>query len=184
MSGISRGSRLEGKEGAPSYPLGANPVSPGIGNRGRFTFPIRAAHSGSQPPSFCRGEETLGLPCALAPQRRPFVGASLSPFSNHPLLQPRSRAATFEVQAGAWRRDGPTLRLSLCTGLALAPPARPPGSLRGSHIQGNLLPGVPCRAHPSSWPELGRARTPLPSSPPAGSHSPLSPGGPRAPGST
>jgi len=27
-------------------------------------------------------------------------------------------------------------------------------------------PGVPCRAHPFSWPELGRARTPLPSSSP------------------
>ena len=68
MSGIARGSRLEGKEGAPSYPQGTNPISPGIGSPGRFTFPIKGALSGNQTPSLNHGEGTLRLPYALAPQ--------------------------------------------------------------------------------------------------------------------
>lgn len=46
-------------------------------------------------------------------------------------------------------------------------PARPALGKPGGRTQpGSSPPGVPYRAHPSSWPKLGRARTPLPSSPP------------------
>lgn len=68
LSGIARGSRLEGKEGAPSYTQGASPISPGTGSPGLLIFPTKAVHSGSQPPSLHQGERTLRLPCALAPQ--------------------------------------------------------------------------------------------------------------------
>lgn len=92
---------------------------------------------------------------------------SLSPFSHHPSLQFQSRATTFKVQADARSAAGwadpatfPLYRPGPCPAcLALRKPRRRTQPRKSP-------PGVPCRAHPSSWPELGRARTPLPSSSP------------------
>lgn len=94
------------------------------------------------------------------------MGPSLSPCSHHPSLQPRSGATTFKVRAGAWLRDGPTLRLSLCTDLASAPPAWPSGSPGGAHSPGNLLPGLPAARTPPRGPSWGGPELPSPLLPP------------------
>ena len=66
----------------------------------------------------------------------------------------------------ARRRDGPTLRLSLCTDLALAPPAWPSGSPGGAHSQGNLLPEFPAARTPPRGPSWGGPELPSPLLPP------------------
>lgn len=169
MSGITRGSRLEGKEGAPSYPWGANPLSPGIGGPGQFTFLIKGVLSDNQPPSCNQEEGTLRTPCALAPPTLTLNGHHS--LSLHSLTIPHS-SSNLGPQLSksrltlAQRRDGPTLRLSLCTDLAHAPPAWPSGSPGGAHSQGNLLPGFPAARTPPRGPSWGGPELPSPFLPP------------------
>ena len=61
-----QGEQVGREGGRPSYPLGANPISPEIGSLGPLTFPTRGAHLGGQFPSLSQGEGTFGPPCALA----------------------------------------------------------------------------------------------------------------------
>lgn len=166
MSGIARGSRVEGKEGAPSYPQGVDPSSSGTGGPGLLTLPARVAHSGSHPPSLNQGQGTLRLPCALAPPALALHGRlSLSmfsppltpaPFWGHNFQSPGRRVAAGWAHPATFPLYGP----SLCPArLALGKPRR-------RTQPGKSPPRAPCRARPSSWPELGRARTPLPAAPP------------------
>lgn len=90
----------------------------------------------------------------------------------HPSLQPYSRATTFKVPAGAWLRDEPTLPLSFVR--PSPSPARPVlWKSRGCTRPETSPPRFPAAA------QVGDP--PLPSH---RAHSPLSPGGPRVPGST
>lgn len=162
LSAIARGSMVEGGAGAPTFPR--EPIS----------FPWRLAvlvpylptreHAGSSLQFLSLNSEKVlqATPTSL-------LGASSL---CHPSLQPYCRATTFKVPAGAWLRDEPTLPLSFVR--PSPSPARPVlWKSRGCTRPETSPPRFPAAA------QVGDP--PLPSH---RAHSPLSPGGPRVPGST
>lgn len=139
------GAGLKGRGGRPQLSPGSQPHHP---RDWSLTFPegttLRQPVSFTQPG---RGEPQTAL-CvsspALALHGRPFLS-----FLSPPLTLAPSRATTFKVRSGACHGDGPTLRLSLCTDLAPAPPARVLWKPQRRTPHGKSPPGVPLCAQPS-----------------------------------
>lgn len=145
--------------GAPTFPR--EPISPqGLAVLVPY-LPTRE-HAGSQSLSLNSERVLQATPTSL-------LGASSL---CHPSLQPYSRATTFKVPAGAWLRDEPTLPLFFVR--PSPSPARPVlWKSRGCIRPETSPPRFPATA------QVGDPPLPSPRA-----HSPLSPGGPRVPGST
>lgn len=160
LSAIARGSMVERGAGAPTLPR--EPISSPQGLAVLVPYLPTREHAGRQPLSLNSVRVLQATPTS------PLGASSLC----HPSLQPYSRATTFKVPIGAWLRDEPTLPLSFVR--PSPSPARPVlWKSRGCSRPRTSPPRFPAAA------QVGDP--PLPS---LRAHSPLSPGGPRVPGST